>query len=84
MSLDGGAVPAHVGEGLLAGLLDFARRLGDGLHQFQIGAAQLGLGGHQAGQRLALLRPVDVLRGPRQRPAPDNRTANINVTVSYS
>lgn len=56
----GGAVPAHVGECLLAGLLNLPRRLDDGVHQLQVAATELGLGGHQARQYLAVLGLVDV------------------------
>lgn len=44
--IDGGAVPPHVEEGLLADLLDLPGGLDDGLHELQVAAAQLGLGGH--------------------------------------
>lgn len=58
--VDGGAVPAHVGEGLLADLLDLAGRLDDGLHELQVAAAQLSLGGHHSRQQLTVLGLVDV------------------------
>ncbi|TNN76917.1 hypothetical protein EYF80_012763 [Liparis tanakae] len=58
--VDGGAVPAHVGKGLLTRFLDFAGGRDDGLHELQVAAAQLSLGGHQAGQQLAVLGLVDV------------------------
>lgn len=58
--VDGGAVPAHIREGLLACFLDFAGRLDDGLHELQVAAAQLGLRGHHAGQQLTVLGLVDV------------------------
>lgn len=57
--VDGGAVPAHVCEGLLAGLLDLPGSLDDGLHELQIAATQLSLGGHHAGQQLTVLGLVD-------------------------
>lgn len=42
--VNGGAVPAHISEGLLAGFFDFAGSLNDGLHQLQVAATQLSLG----------------------------------------
>lgn len=58
--VDGGAVPAHVSEGLLTRLLDLAGGLDDGLHELQVGAAQLGLRGDEAGQQLTVLSVVEV------------------------
>lgn len=57
--VDGRAVPSHVGEGLLARFLDLAGGLDDGLHELQVVAAKLCLGGHQAREELAVLRLVD-------------------------
>lgn len=42
--VNGGAVPAHVSKGLLAGFFDLAGSLNDGLHQLQVAATQLSLG----------------------------------------
>ena len=58
--VDGGAVPAHVSEGLLADLLDLAGSLDDGLHELQVAAAQLSLGGYHSRQQLTVLGLVDV------------------------
>lgn len=59
-NFDGGAVPAHVGERLLAGFLDLASSLDDDLHGLWVSAAHLRLGGHQVGQQLTVLRVVEV------------------------
>lgn len=59
-NVDGGAVPAHIGKGLLTSFLDFAGSLDNGLHELQVGAAQLSLGGHHAGQQLTVLGLVHV------------------------
>lgn len=56
----GGAVPAHVSEGLLTCFLDFSGSLDDSLHELHVAAAQLSLGGHQAGQQFTVLSLVDV------------------------
>lgn len=58
--VDRGAVPAHVNECLLACFLDLAGSLDDGLHELQVATTQLSLGGHHAGQQLAVLGLVDV------------------------
>lgn len=58
--VNGGAVPAHVGESLLTRFLDFSSSLDDGLHELQVAATQLSLGGHHAGQLLTVLGLVDV------------------------
>lgn len=58
--VDGGAVPAHISKRLLTRFLDLARSLDDGLHELRVAAAQMSLGGHQAGQQLAVLGLVDV------------------------
>lgn len=58
--VNGGAVPSHICKGLLTCFLDFAGSLDDGLHELHVGAAQLSLGGDQAGQQLTVLGLVDV------------------------
>lgn len=58
--VNGGAVPAHVSEGLLTCFLDFAGSLDNGLHELQVAAAQLSLGGHHARQQLTVMGLVDV------------------------
>lgn len=58
--VNGRAVPAHVSEGLLACFLDLASSLDNGLHELQVAAAQLSLGGHHALKQLTVLRLVDV------------------------
>lgn len=60
--VNGGAVPAHVRKRLLARLLDLPCGGDDGLHELQVAATQLGLGGHHAGQQLTVLGLVDVER----------------------
>lgn len=57
--LDGGAVPAHVGEGPAAGLHGLPRRVHDGAHELQVAAAELHLRRHQALQLLAVLRLIE-------------------------
>lgn len=58
--IDGRAVPPHVRESLLAGFLDLAGGMDDGLHELQVAAAQLGLWVHQPREQLAVLGLVDV------------------------
>lgn len=58
--LYGGAVPTHIRKGLLTCFLDFAGSLDNGLHELHVAAAQLSLGGNQAGQQLTMLGLVDV------------------------
>lgn len=57
--VQGGAVPAHVRKGLLAGFLDLAGSLDNGLHELQVAATQLSLGRNHAGQQLTVLGLVD-------------------------
>ena len=60
--VNGGAVPAHVRKRLLTRLLDLPCGSDDGLHELQVAATQLGLGGHHAQQQLTVLGLVDVER----------------------
>lgn len=58
--VNGGAVPTHISKGLLTCFLDFTGSLNNGLHELHVGAAQLSLGGDEAGQHLTVLGLVDV------------------------
>lgn len=68
-TLDGGAVPPHVCEGLLADGLGLASSPDDAVHDLQVPAAHLELVGHQPGEQPAVVafipgHPAAALRQP--------------------